>query len=63
MLDLPVAVGDADYSVVHRDAFGVLNMRFGAQSENWNTEPVYPRKLSKMSTDNLRAIPDAYKED
>ncbi len=35
-LALPGFVGNANYSVAKRNAFGVLNMRFGLEGENWN---------------------------
>jgi len=35
-LALPGFVGNANYSVAKRDAFGVLNLRFGLEGENWN---------------------------
>lgn len=35
-LALPASVGNANYSVAKRDAFGVLNLRFGLEGENWN---------------------------
>ena len=34
-LMLPAAVGNADYSVTQRDAFGVLNLRAGIEGDNW----------------------------
>ncbi|MEQ8772934.1 MAG: TonB-dependent receptor [Erythrobacter sp.] len=34
-LALPPEVGDAEYSVTDRDAFGVLDVRVGIESENW----------------------------
>ena len=34
-LQLPAAVGNADYSVTRRDAFGVLNLRAGIEGDNW----------------------------
>ena len=35
-LALPGFVGNANYSVAKRNAFGVLNLRFGFEGENWN---------------------------
>ena len=35
-LALPAFVGDADYSITEREAFGVLDVRFGVEGENWN---------------------------
>ncbi|GGC40570.1 hypothetical protein GCM10011371_29990 [Novosphingobium marinum] len=35
-LALPAFVGDADYSITRREAFGVMNLRFGFEGENWN---------------------------
>ncbi len=35
-LALPGFVGDANYSIAKRKAFGVLNLRAGLESENWN---------------------------
>ena len=35
-LALPGAVGNANYSVAKRDPFGVLNLRFGLEGDNWN---------------------------
>lgn len=35
-LALPGAVGNANYRVAKRDAFGVLNLRFGLEGKNWN---------------------------
>jgi iron complex outermembrane receptor protein len=35
-LALPAFVGNARYDVAKRDAFGVLNLRFGLEGENWN---------------------------
>jgi iron complex outermembrane recepter protein len=35
-LALPGFVGDANYSIARRKAFGVLNLRFGLEGENWN---------------------------
>ena len=35
-LALPGFVGNANYSVAKRDAYGVLNLRFGLEGENWN---------------------------
>jgi iron complex outermembrane receptor protein len=35
-LALPGFVGNANYSVAKRDAFGVLNLRFGLEGENWS---------------------------
>ncbi len=34
-LALPAFVGDADYSVTQREAFGVLDLRVGLQGDNW----------------------------
>ena len=34
-LVLPGFVGDANYSVARRKAFGVLNLRFGLEGESW----------------------------
>jgi iron complex outermembrane recepter protein len=35
-LQLPAFVGDADYSVAQRDAFGVVDMRIGLEGERWS---------------------------
>jgi iron complex outermembrane recepter protein len=35
-LVLPAAVGNARYDVARRDAFGVLNLRFGFEGKNWS---------------------------
>ncbi|QUL36943.1 TonB-dependent receptor [Erythrobacter sp. JK5] len=35
-LMLPGFVGDADYSITEREAFGVLDLRFGLEGDNWN---------------------------
>ena len=35
-LALPGFVGDANYSIARRKAFGVLNLRAGLEGENWN---------------------------
>ena len=35
-LMLPAFVGDADYSITEREAFGVLDLRVGLEGENWN---------------------------
>ena len=35
-LALPGFVGDANYSIAKRKAFGVLNLRAGLEGENWN---------------------------
>ena len=35
-LALPAFVGDADYSVSQRDAFGVVDMRIGLESVSWS---------------------------
>jgi iron complex outermembrane recepter protein len=35
-LALPGFVGDANYSIARRKAFGVLNLRTGLEGENWN---------------------------
>jgi iron complex outermembrane receptor protein len=35
-LALPGFVGNANYSVAKRNAFGVLNLRFGLEGDNWN---------------------------
>jgi len=35
-LALPAFVGDADYSVSRRDAFGVVDMRIGVETERWS---------------------------
>lgn len=32
----PAFVGDADYSITQREAFGVLDLRVGLEGENWN---------------------------
>lgn len=34
-LALPAAVGDANYAVTHREAFGVLDLRLGLQAARW----------------------------
>ncbi len=35
-LALPAFVGDADYSITRRKAFGVLDLRIGLEGDNWN---------------------------
>ncbi len=35
-LALPAFVGDADYSVAQRDAFGVLDLRVGIEGDQWS---------------------------
>jgi len=35
-LGLPAFVGDADYSITEREAFGVLDLRVGLEGETWN---------------------------
>jgi iron complex outermembrane receptor protein len=35
-LQLPGAVGNANYSVAKRNPFGVLNLRVGLEGDNWN---------------------------
>lgn len=35
-LALPAFVGDANYSVARREAFGVLNLRAGVEGDNWS---------------------------
>lgn len=35
-LALPAFVGDADYSVAERDAFGVMDLRVGFEAERWS---------------------------
>ncbi len=35
-LVLPAVVGDANYNIARRKAFGVLNLRFGVEGETWN---------------------------
>mgnify|MGYP003670571337 FL=1 len=35
-LALPAFVGDNDTSITQRDAYGVLDLRFGLEGENWN---------------------------
>lgn len=35
-LQLPAAVGNADYSISRRDAFGVMDMRVGFEGESWS---------------------------
>jgi iron complex outermembrane receptor protein len=35
-LALPAFVGDADYSVTQRDAFGIVDMRVGFESDRWS---------------------------
>ena len=34
-LQLPAAVGNADYTIARREAFGVLDLRFGLQGAGW----------------------------
>ena len=34
-LALPGFVGDGRYDIARRKAFGVLNLRFGLEGENW----------------------------
>lgn len=35
-LGLPAEVGDADYSVSQREAFGVMDLRIGVEGESWS---------------------------
>ena len=35
-LQLPAVVGNADYSVAQRDAFGVMDLRVGIEGEKWS---------------------------
>ncbi|MGB3722295.1 MAG: TonB-dependent receptor, partial [Pacificimonas sp.] len=35
-LALPAAVGDGDFRITEREAFGVLDLRFGIEGENWS---------------------------
>lgn len=35
-LQLPAFVGDADYSISRRDAFGVMDLRVGVEGESWS---------------------------
>ncbi len=35
-LQLPAAVGNADYSVTRRDAFAVMDLRIGIESQTWS---------------------------
>jgi len=35
-LGLPAFVGDADYSITEREAFGILDLRVGLEGERWN---------------------------
>lgn len=34
-LALPGFVGDADYSITRRDAYGIVNLRVGVEGDNW----------------------------
>ncbi|MXP31432.1 TonB-dependent receptor [Erythrobacter jejuensis] len=46
-LALPGFVGDADYSITEREAFGVLDLRFGFEGENWNITAFADNLLNK----------------
>ncbi|ATW03064.1 TonB-dependent receptor [Sphingorhabdus sp. YGSMI21] len=46
-LALPAFVGDADMSITERDAFGVLDLRFGLEGENWNITAFADNLLDK----------------
>ncbi len=46
-LMLPAFVGDADYSITERDAFGVLDLRVGIEGENWNITAFADNLLEK----------------
>lgn len=35
-LGLPSFVGDGDYSITQREAYGILNLRAGVEGDNWN---------------------------
>lgn len=56
-LALPGFVGNANYSVAKRNAFGVLNMRFGLEGENWNLTAFADNMLDrKYINDAIPAI-------
>ncbi|VWX60376.1 TonB-dependent receptor [Sphingorhabdus sp. 109] len=46
-LALPAFVGDADMSITERDAFGVLDLRFGLEGDNWNITAFADNLLDK----------------
>jgi iron complex outermembrane receptor protein len=46
-LGLPAFVGDADYSITRRSAFGVLDLRIGLEGENWNITAFADNMLDK----------------
>ncbi len=46
-LGLPAFVGDADYSITRRSAFGVLDLRVGLEGENWNITAFADNMLDK----------------
>lgn len=46
-LGLPAFVGNADYSVARRDAFGVLDLRLGLEGHNWKAAVFANNALDK----------------
>ncbi|CAO1649523.1 TonB-dependent receptor [Parasphingorhabdus sp. NYA22] len=46
-LALPAFVGDGDMSITERDAFGVLDLRFGLEGDNWNITAFADNLLDK----------------
>lgn len=46
-LALPAFVGDGDMSVTQRDAYGVLDLRFGLEGDNWNVTAFADNLLDK----------------
>ena len=46
-LALPAFVGDNDTSITQRDAYGVLDLRFGLEGENWNITAFADNMLDK----------------
>lgn len=46
-LMLPAFVGDNDTSITRRDAYGVLDLRFGLEGENWNITAFADNMLDK----------------
>ncbi len=46
-LALPAFVGDNDTSITQRDAYGVLDLRFGLEGDNWNITAFADNMLDK----------------
>jgi iron complex outermembrane recepter protein len=46
-LALPAFVGDSDMAITQRDAYGVLDLRFGLEGENWNITAFADNMLDK----------------